>query len=147
MPRDRWIRWYYLATPVFAALDLVVGASIRAAGIANPLGRAAYYLFALACGLLLRARPRWAPLIGIGESSVNLFVLILSILGPLFLMPGRIAEGANPEFAFGLGRMVNVLLSGGVLIWSFQGNVARLGSRSRAGGPDRPVESPRAPLP
>ena len=93
----------------------------------------AYYVFALGCGLLLRARPGWAPLIGIGESSVNLFVLILSVLGPLFLMPELIAEGGDPEFSFGLGRMVNVLLSGGVLIWSFQGHVARLASRSRTG--------------
>lgn len=141
MPRDRWIRWYYLATPVFAALDLVLGASIRAAGIPNSAGRVAYYAFALGCGILLRWRPRWAPLIGIGESSVNLFVLILSILGPLFLLPAYVAEGGEPAFSFGLGRMVNVLLSGGVLIWSFQGNVARLGRRSRAD------ESPRAPLP
>lgn len=133
MPRDRWIRWYYLATPLFAALDLALGASIRAAGIPSPLGRVAYYAFALGCGLLLRARPRWAPFIGIGESAVNLFLLILSVLGPLFLLPGVVAEGGDPAFSFGLGRMANVLLSGGVLIWSFQGNVARLGSRSRTG--------------
>lgn len=131
---DRWLRWYYLATPVFAALDLALGASIRAAGISHAAGRAAYYVFALGCGLLLRWKPRWAPLIGIGESSVNLFLVLLSVLGPIFLLPGRIAEGATPEFSFGLGRAVNVLLSGGVLIWSFQGNVARLASRSRNGG-------------
>ncbi len=131
--RDRWIRWYYLGTPLFAALDVARNVSIRAAGIASPVGRLAYYAFAFACGMLLRYRPRWAPLIGIGESSANLFLVLFSVLGPLFSLPARVAEGANPEFAFGPGRMVNVLLSGAVLIWSFQGNVARLGSRRRTG--------------
>jgi len=133
MTRDRWIRWYYLATPLFAGLDLALGASIRAAGIPSPAGRAAYYAFALGCGLLLRWRPRWTPFIGIGESAVNLFVLLLSVLGPLFLLPAAVAEGAEPAFTFGLGRIVNVLLSGAVLIWSFQGHVARLASRPLTG--------------
>ncbi len=134
--RTRLLHLYYLVTPAFAILDLVLGASFRAAGIASPAWRAAYYAFALGCWVAMRRWPRATPLIGIGESSVNLLLLVLSVLGPIFAAPGVIAAGGEPALAFGAGKLVNLLLAGSILVLGFQrhqtalaANLARRGDR------------------
>lgn len=132
MTRSRLVRYYYLATPVFAALDLLVGVSFRAAGIGSPAWRTAYYGFAFACWLAMRRWPRWTPVVGIGESSVNLFLLIFSVMGPIFVAPATVAEGGDPAISFGVERLLNFLLAGGILVMSFHGYQAALGRR----GPD-----------
>jgi len=130
MTRSRLVQLYYLVTPVFAALDLALGVSFRAAGIASSAWRIAYYGFAFACWFAMRRWPRWTPLVGIGESSVNLFLLILSVMGPIFAAPALIAEGGDPAISFGVARLFNLLLAGGILIMSFHAHQAELGRRA-----------------
>ena len=145
----RLLRLYYLVTPLFAALDLLVGISIRAAGIASPIWRAAYYVFAFGCWLALRRRPSWAPVIGVGESSVNLLLLILSVLGPIFAAPLVVAEGGDPAISFGVGRLFNFVLAGTVLILGFHGHqneLARrvgLGAERHSGRGEAETDEPR----
>ncbi len=126
----RLVHFYYLATPVFALLDLTVGVSLRASGIASASWRAAYYGFAFACWVVMRRWPRSTPFLGLGESSVNLFLLILSVMGPIFAAPAIIGEGGNPTLSFGVGRLFNLLLAGGILILSFHGHRAELERRA-----------------
>jgi hypothetical protein len=141
------VRLYYLATPLFAALDLLVGVSVRAAGIASLPWRFVYYAFSFACWVLIRRRPAWLPAIGITEGSVNLLLLFLSVLGPIFAAPAIVAEGGTPDVAFGLGKLVNLLLAGSVLILGIQSHQATLARRMGIGtaratgessGPDVP---------
>lgn len=129
MTRTRLIALYYLATPAFAALDLLVGVSIRAAGLESTAWRLVYYGFVFAGWLALRYRPDWTPFVGIGESSVNLFLLILSVMGPIFAAPLIVAEGGDPDIAFGPGRIFNFLLVGTVLIMSVHAHQRRLARR------------------
>ncbi len=129
MSQARLISLYYLATPAFAVLDLFVGVSIRAAGLESAGWRLAYYGFAFACWIAIRYRPGWTPVVGVGESSVNLFLLILSVLGPIFAAPIIVAEGGDPAITFGVGRMFNILLAGTVLIASFHGHQGELARR------------------
>jgi len=68
-----------------------------------------------------------------GESSVNLFLLLLSVLGPIFAAPGIIAAGGTPEISIGPGRLVNLMLAGIVLVMSFHGHQAELTRRIRPG--------------
>jgi len=109
---------YYLATPLFAALDAVAGWPVRLAGFPDQGWRWGWYLLLFLLGLLCRARPRLAPLVGMGESSVNLTLLFLSILLPIWGMTEQVYQVAGP-IAFGPVRIVNVLLSGGALILAF----------------------------
>lgn len=137
----RSLIWYYLATPLFLVPDLGFGAPIRIAGLAGSEWRFAYYAFALGCGLLCRWRPRWTPGVAVGESSVNLLLLILSVMLPIFLLPARVAEGADPTFVFGPVQMTNFVLTGFVLLAGFYRAEAHLmrsfnrraGPRSRRG--------------
>lgn len=117
---------FYLATPLFAALDAVAGWPVRVAALPGDGWRWFWYGVLLLLGLLCRARPRLAPLVGMTESSVNLTFLFLSILLPIWGMPSGELEAAGPV-AFGPVRIVNVLLSGGALILAFQRSQAELG--------------------
>lgn len=123
------VRLYYLATPLFAALDLLVGVSVRAAGIGSLSWRVVYYVFTFACWILIRRRPSWLPAIGITEGSVNLLLLFLSVLGPIFAAPAIVAEGGIPDVAFGPGKLVNLMLAGSVLILGIQSHQATLARR------------------
>ena len=135
MTRTRLVQGYYALTPLFALVDLAFGLSIRAAGVADPTWRAGYYLFALTCWGFMRRRPSWTPAIGIAESSVNLFLLIYGILGPIFALPAAVAEGADVALPFGLPSLFNLMLSGTIIILSIhrhQSGLANLtGSTSR----------------
>ena len=72
--------YYLLATPFFAILDYVVGANIRVAFLdGHPGLRALYYAIALACGAVVLARPRLAPVVGVTESAANIGFLIIGV--------------------------------------------------------------------
>lgn len=123
-PGIRLLRGYYLITPVFALIDWVLGAPIRASALDDPSVRVAWYAGSFALGLLMRAAPSITAWFALLESSANLLLLLLAVLLPIWNLldtPG--AEGA----AFGPVRMVNVLLVGGITILSIKEAEARLG--------------------
>jgi len=128
---------YYLATPLFAALEAVAGWPVRLAGFPDQGSRWGWYLILFLLGLLCLSRPRLAPLVGMGESSVNLTFLFLSILLPIWGMPEELDQVAGP-IAFGPVRIVNVLLSGGALILAFHRSQWAWGGHVGEEAQDRP---------
>ncbi len=130
MRPDPWSRRmgaYYLgATPLFALVDGVLGAPIRVAGLASPGLRAGYYLILVLVGVFLLLRPSMARWIVMGESVVNLFLLLLSVLLPIWSLPEVVLAGGDPEPPFSAVGLLNVLLVGGVLIWTFHENAWRV---------------------
>ena len=110
---------YYLVTPAFAVADLVFHAPIRVAGLADPAWRLAYYAVVFALGLLCRARPGATPFVGITESTVNLLLLFIAILLPIWSLPDALLAGAPVEAGLSGTKVVNALLSGTALVMSF----------------------------
>lgn len=119
-PPARLLAGYYLATPIFAVVDAAAGAPVRVSGFLPGWGRAAYYAALLVLGLLCRARPAAAPWVGMAESSVNLLLLLLGILLPVWSMTDAVLAGGPMEGA-GLTPLAagNALLAGGALVVSF----------------------------
>jgi hypothetical protein len=116
---------YYLATPVFAALDLLAGLSFRAVGLESPTYRGLYYAAALALGVAMRARPALAPWLAMGESAVNLTLLMAAVLVPIW----SLGESLDPAGVADLpARVANLALSGSVLVYSFYQAQWRAGS-------------------
>jgi hypothetical protein len=70
----------------------------------------------MVCALLLWYLPRLSPLVGMGESSVNLAILMVSVMLPI-LRPDLDGSGAYT------GRqganIINFILTGGVLLAAF----------------------------
>lgn len=115
--------YYLLATPAFALLDVGGGPALRVPGLPGLLPRMGYYALLLLLGWIALRSRRAAPWVGMGESVVNLFLLFLSILLPIWSLPELVlAEGGGGAADAGLSTpvsLVNAALSGSVLIWSF----------------------------
>ena len=125
---------YYLATPLFLLLDLVWHAPLRVAFIQSAGLRFAYYGFCFLCGLMMWRKPAIAAPLGMLECVINLLLIMLSILLPIWGAADALAAGGGlPEF--GLARLFNVMLSGAMLVASFharQAELLRSIDRSRA---------------
>jgi hypothetical protein len=119
--------WFLVGTPAFALLDLVGGPALRVAGIPELGPRLGYYLVLVALGGLMLKAPQLAPWLGMGESVINLFLILLSILLPIWTLPEVVGAGGTLEEAGLLTptKLVNALLAGGVFIWSFHANRAK----------------------
>ena len=127
---------YYLATPVFAAVDLGLGFPVRAAGLERPLHRVAWYALGFAVGLVMHRRPRWTPWLGMGESAANLTLLMVAVLLPIWSLPGSLDTGAVAELPV---RVANLALSGSILVFSFYRSQAEALGPIRGGGRRRPT--------
>lgn len=122
-PIERYhlLRLYYLATPVFFLVDVVFHAPVRAAFLPGPGQRGAYYAFCLACGLLAWGRPHWTRPVVFFESCVNLFLLCLSVLLPIWSLVDSLDTGGELP-AFGPVRLINFGLSATIMLLAFYRN-------------------------
>jgi hypothetical protein len=80
------IQGYYLASPLFFLAGLWWGFEVRATFIPDTGYRFGYYLVLSALGLLAHFRPKSAPWVALGESTLNLFLIILWILLPIYTL-------------------------------------------------------------
>ena len=125
---ERFLRAYYLATPLFAGLDVFLRIPIRAVGLESPAARIVYYVGSFLVGLVMFRRPSLAPLLAMGESAVNLTLLMAAVLVPIWSM----AESPDGTPVADLpDRVLNLALSGSVLVWSFHRSQARARAEPR----------------
>lgn len=114
------LRVYYWATPLFLLVDALWGISVRASFLPRLEQRLVYYAFCICCAWACQAAPTKAAWVGMGESAVNLFLLILGVMLPILSLPDAILNGTPVPELMTPGRLMNVALSGGMLILSFQ---------------------------
>jgi hypothetical protein len=116
----RWIQGYYLASPLFFLAGLWWGMEVRVTFIPDPGWRFLYYLVLTSLGLLSYFLPRVAAWVALGESSLNLFLIMLWILLPIYALPGD-ALGAGPvSLPYTAGQvLVNGLLAGTFFLFGF----------------------------
>lgn len=118
--KPRVLQLYYLATPLFLAVEYRWNVSIRVPLPEQALLRYAYYGFCLACGVACFWKPRAAPLVALFESSLNIILLVLSVMAAVFALPGTIMDaGRSIPSALTPGGMLNFCLSGAVWLFSF----------------------------
>lgn len=116
--------WYWL-TPVFVVLDWLFDLNWRVAGLDEPPLRAVYYLGCLVCACLISWRPATAPWVGLAESVINFTLLIVGVWLSLVAAPAAIAD-SQPIQVMTLGRLVNFLLVGTILVLSFNRSIAAM---------------------
>ncbi|TVQ42001.1 MAG: hypothetical protein EA370_00745 [Wenzhouxiangella sp.] len=92
----RIIRGYYLATPVFLLLDVVLGLDLRVAFLDNSGARMAWYALCTGLGVVAWRWPVSAPLIGLLESAVSFFLLIVWIMLPIMLPTDDFSNWPGP---------------------------------------------------
>lgn len=147
MKLPRALSLYYIAgTLGFAVIDWVLAAPIRAAFLARPSQRWVYYAVLIGLGLLCRARPAWAPLVGMLESAANLTLVLLSIMLPVYALTSSVEEGGGAGLPFTPWTFASVLLSGSVLIYTFhRSQRALLRQAKRRVGSSNTLSPPTGP--
>jgi len=94
-PAAALLRGVYYATPLFAALDFLYGVSLRIPFLdALPAAKGVYYGLEVACAVAITARPRWTAAIGLGESVINIALLVLTT-GAAYI--GMLESAASPD--------------------------------------------------
>jgi hypothetical protein len=63
-------------------------------------------------------RPRFSSLVGVLESSINLMLLILGILVPIYSLPTTFESGGLEAFPITMQHVLNFLIAGGVCVLS-----------------------------
>lgn len=114
-----WLRFYYWATPIFFLADAVWGVSVRACFLPRADLRYGYYVFCLLCAAVWHRWPAAGPWVGMGESAVNLLLLSLGVMLPIASLPDAVLAGGEVVMPLGPSQLVNVMLSGTVLILAF----------------------------
>lgn len=118
LERHWLLRAYYLATPVFFLIDLLLQAPVRASFLPQPGQRWAYYGFCLACGLVAKVRPTWTRPIAFSESCINLLLLALSVMMPIWSLVDTLETATGPP-PFGPAQLANFAFSAAILLLAF----------------------------
>jgi hypothetical protein len=125
-----WIQNYYWATALFVVADLAFNANMRAAALPRADLRYGYYALCFGCGFACRKWPRAAAWIGMGESALNILLLILSIMLPILSLTDTMFTGGDTPELMSPGKLANFMFTGAVLYISFQRNQAEAAATS-----------------
>lgn len=124
----RLVRGYYLATPAFLLADLLFGVDVRTPFLdALPALKWGWYAVATLIGVAAWRWPRWTPHLGLTEAGLDIVVLVLSV-GNAYLNAATSESGAA---AFRAGSVVNLLMSGTMLVVSYLVAQAHLSTTTR----------------
>ena len=122
--------YYLLGTVVFWLLDAFLSAPVRVALGTGPQ-RLGYYLLLLGFGALCRFRPRFAPVVGIAESGLNLTLIFVGLWLPIVSMTDTVLAGGEVGPPLSVYRVVNAALAVAVLSYSLKRHQGALLTRGR----------------
>lgn len=124
----RMILAWYLATPIFALLDLAFGINVRASFLdGQPALRLAWYALALGCAAAVARWPARAGVIGLSESAASIALLVLGAgIAYLRALDGALGEPSVVAPPFSPADVANLVLSAGALIASYIAAQARV---------------------
>jgi len=111
-------------TPGFALIDFLLGWNVRLVFLQDlPAVRVLYYLACLGVGYLyFRGGARHAALAGLLECSVNLLVLALSVVVPLYSLFDAVSSNETIRNPFTPFFIVNLIVSTTVFLLAFYAN-------------------------
>lgn len=115
----RLVWFYYLATPLFWGADLLWRVDFRVAWLVEPGYRSIYYLFCITVAVMGYLRCRWLALLGVLESSVNLLLLLASVMLPIYHLPGMGGDGGGQLVFTSAQGLLTFMLSAAVWLTAF----------------------------
>ena len=118
-----------MASPIFFLVGLWWGFEVRVTFLPDPGKRFLYYVLLSGLGLLSHFKPKSAPWVALTESSVNLILIFLWILLPIYALAEAAGEGGPLGVPYTSTEvLVNGLLAGGFFVLGFyraQGELAK----------------------
>jgi hypothetical protein len=122
----RLVQSWYLATPLFVALDLGFGLNVRVVFADQSALRFLWYALLAGCALVTLSRPGLTAAVGMVESGISVALLIIGIYLPVLGAAEALEAGTRISPILTPRGLVNAALSGGVFVVSFYGNQAAL---------------------
>ena len=122
------IVYYLVATPIFILIDWLLDFAPRTAFSDETWVKVAYYAFLFVCGIICLLNATIAALVTIIESSVSLTLLFISFLKPIMFPDIEVLEAGGYEHAFDMQVILNFLIVGSMLLYSFYSNIHKLQS-------------------
>jgi hypothetical protein len=113
---------YYGLTPLFWLLDEGFGANVRVVALQGSEGwRTLYYLLCIGCGAALWVRPAWSALLALAECSINLLLLCLGVLLPIWRLAEQISAGGSVTNPITPELVTNFVVASAVWLVAFYG--------------------------
>jgi hypothetical protein len=126
----RLIQAYYLGSPLFFLFGLWWGMEIRVSFIQDPGLRFGYYVLITALGLLTHFKPNTTPWVAVGESSLNLILIFLWILLPIYQVTDISPDTVPTGVPYTPGQvLVNGLFAGSFFVMGFYRGQAAIVAR------------------
>jgi hypothetical protein len=123
---------YYLATPLFAICDWLFHWNVRVAALeGQPALKNAYYAVCTTAGVATYLKPSLSRIVGLTESSVNIFLLVLGVMLPYWAGIGSFT-GEEAFVPFTTAKILNFLISGLLWVKVFYGSVPGGGTAGEA---------------
>lgn len=121
------INYYYLATPLFWFAEEILDTNVRVT-IPSEWGisELTYLAVCFVLGSFVFKGELKGGLFGLAESSINITLLILSVMVPA---TGALAQGPDSDFVFGMPQLANFMITGSVLLYCFYTNPLVNGKR------------------
>lgn len=117
------LRGYYVLTPLWGLAEILLKIPLRVGFfISSPGERGLYYLGCTACGVAMFRWPRAAPYLGMGESSLNIAILVVGLMRPILSLSLDSIERGTWDPPIQMASMLNFLLAGTVSLISYYGN-------------------------
>lgn len=108
-------------------MDFYLGMNIRAVGLLNHTGwRVAYYGFCFVCWLMIWWKPSLITLVGIGESALNLLLLITGLMIPVMSFISDVDSVQNASQVITIQGVINFLISGLICLFLYYKHMAAL---------------------
>jgi hypothetical protein len=115
----RLIQGYYLSSPLFLLLGWWWGTELRVSFLPDLRLRFLYYLVLCGLGLLTHFRPSSAPWVALGESALNLLLLMGWILLPVYSLTDAMEGGPVGVPYTATQVLVNGGLAGSIFLAGF----------------------------
>ena len=117
------LRGYYVLTPLWGLAEILLKIPMRVGFfISVPAGRGLYYFGCMACGVAMFRWPRMAPYLGMGESALNIAILVVGLMHPIVSISlDTLARGAW-DAPLQMASLLNFCLAGSVSLLSYYVN-------------------------
>lgn len=119
----RMLKYYYLLTPVFFAIELMFDINIRITIPGESTAfRYIYYGVCFLCAFFVFSNPVTANFFSLAECVLNIFLLMLSIMYPVTSLAAGAETGNMTGYHFALSDLIHFLLAGSILLYAFYSN-------------------------
>ena len=117
------LRGYYVLTPLWGLAEILLKIPMRVGFfISAPGGRGLYYFGCMACGVAMFRWPRMAPYLGMGESALNIAILVVGLMRPILSLSLDAIEPETWDPPVQMASLLNFFLAGSVSLISYYMN-------------------------